>query len=118
MRQEHNRALAPRWKPASVDQVVFWKRCAHGRSEAQEISVSAAYFLFQREVGYGAGAENLDHSTLQAKVGRLGVGKKLIAGRDDSPVVFPQVAFPIFWNVPWSKAVSARPIPRPLHAPL
>src|SRR5580692_10417480 len=98
MRQEHNRSLASGWKPASIDQVVFWKRRAHRRGEPQEISVGAPDSFFKRQIWHSACAENFDRSPLQAEVRWFDIGKEFITRRDDSPVVFAQIAFAVFRN--------------------
>ena len=79
MRQHNNGPPSPlflgRGKPASVGQIVFWKRRFHRRGEAQEFGLLLAILGLALRIA--AGGEELDGAALQADIRGRAIREKL-----------------------------------------
>jgi len=116
--EQHDGPSSAGGKPAGIDQIVFGKGRAHGRGEAEEMSIGAANLVFEAGVRDLAGAEDADFAALEAEVGGGGIGVELVAVGDDAAVVIEEKFFAVAGDVAGGIAVAARPVAGPLRAPL
>src|SRR5579864_6418315 len=96
LRKQHQRTFPVCRKPARIGKIVLRIRRADRRSETKKLAVGAADFFLQLGIGNLTSAEDLHLAFLQAKIRRLRVRKKLVAGGDRTQVVLAQVVFALF----------------------
>src|SRR6202023_2877901 len=99
-------------------QIVLWIRCSHGRGKAKEIRRCSLDLGFKLEVRNLACAENLYFTVFQPVVVGAVIGVERITIRNNSTGPLDEKLLGCVWVCPRAPALSAWPIPCPLHAPL
>ena len=115
---EGPRRAFPRRKPARIHQIVLDIRRLCWRSEPKKLAVCSLHFGFQPGIGHFARGENLYLASLQAVVAGHRIRIEFVAVRDNAPVGVEKELLRILRHLSGRKAVAARPVPRPLEAPL
>src|SRR6202049_1854292 len=115
VRQENDGAASSGGKPPRVHQIVLWIWRSHGRSKAKEIRRSALDLGCKLEIRNFARAENLYFTVFQPVVVGALIGVKRITVRNNPTVPLDEKLLGIVWDLSRTPAISARPIPGPLH---
>src|SRR5215470_13144790 len=93
-------------------------RRTHRRGEPQKLPLCSADLLLESWVRNIAGAEDPYFTLFQPKICRNSVGEEFVAMCERAGVVLAKIVLALIGCLRMQEAVAARPLARPLNAPL